>query len=72
MNSCIRYTKIVTYAYKDTLTTSTVTFVKGISYMEKDTGEPMSIHQMPMMIVIFTLLLKLILLLLLVNPKLRN
>jgi hypothetical protein len=26
--------------------------------MEKDTGEPMSICQMPMMIVVFTLLLK--------------
>ena len=37
--------------------------------MEKDSGIPMSIHQMPMMIVIFTLLLKLFLLLFLVNPK---
>ena len=37
--------------------------------MEKDMGEPMNICQMPIMIVIFTLLLKLILLLFLVNPK---
>ena len=37
--------------------------------MEKDTREPMSIRQMPMIIVIFTLLLKLFLLLFRVNPK---
>jgi hypothetical protein len=37
--------------------------------MKKDTGESMSIHQMPMSIVIFILLLKLFLLLFLVNPK---
>ena len=40
--------------------------------MEKDMGKPMSIRQMPMMTVIFTLLLKLCLLLLLVNTKFKE
>jgi hypothetical protein len=40
--------------------------------MEKDTGEPMSIHQMPTMMGVFTLLLKLLLLLFLVNANTKQ